>query len=66
MLLAKAVLRLAANSEAAVILQELTVTVDTTAEENGSAVNAVTPIQAQQSPSPSNGETPFKTCAGNG
>lgn len=59
MLLAKAVPCLATNSEAAVILQELTVTVDTSAEENDSAVNAFTPVQAQQSPSLINGETPF-------
>ena len=65
MLLATGVMRLAANPDATVILQELTVIVDTTAEEDDSAVNAATPVQAQPSPLHINGD-PFWPCAGIG
>ena len=63
MLLAKGVLHLAATPDATVILQEPTVAVNTTAEEDDSAVNAVTPVQALQSPLHINGEHCFCRCA---
>lgn len=58
MLLEKGVMRSSANPDATVTLQEPTVIVDTTAEEDDSAVNAVNPVQAQPSLLHITGENP--------
>lgn len=54
--------------QATVVLQELTVTADTIVEEDDSEINAVTPLQAQQSPVHKSieGDNSLSSCAGSG